>query len=72
MHSNEQILAASESGDRSAYVERITRDWRRPVRSGRQTMTLVLDQAPKFVGVDPFNKRIDRNSEDNLTSVKLE
>ena len=42
------------------------------VKSGRQTVTLVLDRAPNFVGVDPFNERIDRNSEDNLTSVKLE
>ena len=43
-----------------------------PGKSSQQTETLVLDQVPKFVGVDPFNKRIDRNSEDNLTSVKLE
>jgi hypothetical protein len=35
-------------------------------------VTLVLDTAPKLVGIDPFNERIDRNSEDNLTSVKLE
>jgi ABC-2 type transport system permease protein len=45
---------------------------RRPVRSGQQTVSLVLDQVPKFVGVGPFNERIDRNSEDTLTSVKLE
>ena len=32
----------------------------------------VLDTAPKLVGIDPFNERIDRNSDDNLTSVKLE
>jgi hypothetical protein len=35
-------------------------------------VTLVLDTAPKLVGIDPFNERIDRNSDDNLTSVKLE
>lgn len=45
---------------------------RMSVRSGRQTVTLVLDRAPNFVGVDPFNERIDRNSDDNLTGVKLE
>jgi hypothetical protein len=26
-------------------------------------------QRPKFVGIDPFNKWIDRNSDDNLTKV---
>ena len=45
---------------------------RRLVKSGKQTVTLVLDTAPKLVGIDPFNERIDRNSDDNLTSVKLE
>jgi ABC-2 type transport system permease protein len=45
---------------------------RRVLKSGQQTVTLVLDKVPKLVGVDPFNERIDRNSDDNLTSVKLE
>lgn len=39
------------------------------VRSGRQTVSLVVDQPPVFVGVDPYNKRIDRNSADNLVRV---
>ena len=43
---------------------------RQRVKSGKQTITLVVDKAPKFVGVDPYNKRIDRNSEDNLTTVQ--
>ena len=45
---------------------------RMAVKTGKQTVTLVLDEAPKLVGIDPFNERIDRNSDDNLTSVKLE
>jgi len=43
---------------------------RQPVKSGRQTVTVLVDKVPKFVGVDPYNKRIDRNSEDNLTGVE--
>jgi len=39
---------------------------RMPVRSGKQTLRLVSPQEPKFVGVDPFNKWIDRNSDDNI------
>ncbi len=29
-------------------------------------------QEPKIVGVDPFNPRIDRNSDDNLTPVMMQ
>jgi aminopeptidase N len=39
------------------------------VRSGKQTLRLSAPQEPKFVGVDPFNKWIDRNSDDNVKAV---
>ena len=42
---------------------------RHRIVSGRQTVTLTLDKPPTWVGVDPYNKRIDRNSEDNLKAV---
>ncbi|WP_374515279.1 M1 family aminopeptidase [Brevundimonas sp.] len=42
---------------------------RRPIRSGTQTLRFVVDRAPKFAGADPFNKWIDRNSEDNVRPV---
>ena len=45
---------------------------RRPLKSGKQEVTLVLDKEPKLVGIDPFNKRIDRNSDDNLTPVSMQ
>src|SRR5690606_881807 len=35
------------------------------VTSGKQTYTLVVDEEPKFVGLDPYNKYIDRLPEDN-------
>ena len=44
---------------------------RRPIKSGRQVITLVVDSEPKFAGVDPYNKRIDRNSEDNVKRADL-
>nr|WP_316642743.1 M1 family aminopeptidase [uncultured Roseateles sp.] len=44
---------------------------RRPLTSGKQQFTLVLDQEPKWVGVDPYNMRIDRNSDDNLSKVEM-
>ncbi len=43
---------------------------RRPIASGRQEVRLTVDREPRFVGVDPYNKRIDRNSEDNVVKVR--
>jgi ABC-2 type transport system permease protein len=42
---------------------------RHPVRSGRQTITVTVDREPRFAGIDPYNKRIDRNSDDNVMAV---
>ncbi|NQX95283.1 MAG: hypothetical protein HRT64_10265 [Erythrobacter sp.] len=42
---------------------------RRPVRSGEQTITIVTDRRPTWVGVDPYNKYVDRNSDDNLIAA---
>ena len=39
------------------------------IHTGRQEITVVVDKEPRFAGVDPFNKRIDRNSEDNITRI---
>ena len=40
------------------------------VQSGKHTFTVVVDQEPKFVGIDPYHKYIDRKPDDNL--LKLE
>ena len=45
---------------------------KRRIESGRLHVSLVVDRAPAWVGIDPYNKRIDRNSEDNLAKVSLE
>ncbi len=44
---------------------------RQRIQSGQQSLTLVLDREPKWAGIDPYNKRIDRNSEDNLKAVTV-
>jgi hypothetical protein len=41
----------------------------RAVRAGTQTFTVTVARAPKFAGLDPYNKRIDRNSDDNDIAV---
>ncbi|MEO5686087.1 MAG: M1 family aminopeptidase [Burkholderiaceae bacterium] len=39
--------------------------------SGTTPITVEVDKKPAWVGIDPYNKRIDRNSDDNLTPVGL-
>jgi hypothetical protein len=42
---------------------------RQHVSGGKHTITVVVDQEPKFVGFDPYNKYVDRNSDDNLVPL---
>jgi aminopeptidase N/ABC-type transport system involved in multi-copper enzyme maturation permease subunit len=42
---------------------------RRPVRSGAQQIRVVVAREPAWAGIDPYNKRIDRNSDDNLKAI---
>jgi hypothetical protein len=44
---------------------------RRPLRSGRQEIVLILPPGaePAFAGIDPYVKRVDRNSDDNLVTI---
>ncbi|SFP82489.1 ABC transporter permease/M1 family aminopeptidase [Sphingomonas rubra] len=42
---------------------------RRPIRSGSQQVRIVTARAPAFVGVDPYNKYIDRSGDDNVVEV---
>lgn len=40
------------------------------VNAGNGVVTVTVDRKPRFVGVDPFLKLIDRNGEDNLKVVE--
>ena len=42
---------------------------REPISSGKQTIRIITETRPEYAGVDPYNKYIDRNSDDNLTRV---
>ena len=42
---------------------------RRPVVSGVQTIRIVTRRKPAFAGIDPYNKYVDRNSDDNVVAV---
>ena len=45
---------------------------RRPVKAGKNVFKFVLDKAPQFGGIDPYNKLIDRVPGDNIISNKGE
>ena len=61
----------AEPGKSGFNAASVLRFERQPLKSGRQTLTAVVDSEPKFAGVDPYNKRIDRNSDDNVSRVEL-
>ncbi|MEG3148610.1 M1 family aminopeptidase [Sphingomonas sp. ZT3P38] len=42
---------------------------RLPLRTGTQTLKLVTSKKPAFAGADPYNVRIDRNSDDNVVAA---
>ncbi|HEX7944933.1 MAG TPA: M1 family aminopeptidase, partial [Phenylobacterium sp.] len=39
------------------------------LKSGLQTVTVTVDKKPAWAGIDPYNKEIDRNSDDNAIAV---
>ncbi len=65
-------MFSEEPGKTGYKKESVLAFERRNLKTGKQTVTLVVAALPKFVGVDPYNKRIDRNSDDNLTKVVLD
>ena len=42
---------------------------RLPVTSGKQVLVLISKAKPTVAGIDPYNKYVDRNSDDNLVDV---
>jgi len=61
----------AQPGKEGFSSERVLHIERRALQSGTQQVRYVVDKPPRWVGVDPYNKRIDRNSDDNLIAVEL-
>ena len=47
----------------------VRKEW---ITGGRQTFEFVVDQLPTRAGIDPYNKLIDRNLDDNSMDVTVE
>ena len=41
------------------------------IKTGENKFTFVVKELPKYAGVDPYIKMIDRNSNDNMIAVEL-
>ena len=63
-------LFAARPGLGAFSSDDVIRFERRPVESGAQSIVLVSTEKPSFAGIDPYNKYIDRNSDDNIVAVK--
>ncbi|WP_353218394.1 hypothetical protein [Sandarakinorhabdus sp.] len=42
---------------------------RMPVKSGKQVLVLIGKTSPTVAEIDPYNKYVDRNSDDNLVDI---
>lgn len=62
------IFGASPESDEfgEEQVIQLEKQW---VQSGQSTLHFTVAQRPTHVGIDPYNKLIDRNAEDNLKAI---
>ncbi len=61
---------SAEPGRPGYTAQSVLASTRQRIHTGKQTVTLTVAKPPLWVGVDPYNKRIDRNSADNLVKVE--
>jgi aminopeptidase N len=70
---NEQVelgVFTAKPGDKGFDAAKVLLLHKVPIH-GPGPVTVIVDSAPAWVGIDPYNKRIDRNSDDNLAKVEL-
>ena len=57
------VFTGANDQEKPLYLEK---HW---VHEGKQTFEIVVDQMPSRAGIDPLNKLIDRNGDDNEMDV---
>ncbi|MEB3188405.1 MAG: M1 family aminopeptidase [bacterium] len=60
---------ASEIGKAGYTASDILFMKRLSIHTGTQSVQVTVDREPAYVGVDPYNRRIDRNPDDNVVAV---
>ena len=63
-------LVTAKPGDKGFDQKNVVLMERRPLRSGVQTFRFITARKPTFAGADPYNRWIDRDSDDNVTAVQ--
>jgi ABC-2 type transport system permease protein len=63
------VFSADPANTTTFTEEKVLSLQHQPIKSGKQTFTVVVDQEPKFVGLDPYNKYIDRLPENNVLDL---
>lgn len=58
------VLAKNGKDDKVLYLKKHL------VHSGENTFEIIVDQKPEYAGIDPMNKLIDRDSDDNRIVVE--
>ncbi len=59
------VFVGKKNEEKPLYLKK---EW---ITQPSQTFEIVVDQPPTRAGIDPYNKLIDRNSDDNLIDVNL-
>ena len=62
-------LFTAEPGKADFDSRKVLLFQREPIHTGTQIVHVVVATQPKFAGVDPYNKLIDRNADDNVVKV---
>jgi ABC-2 type transport system permease protein len=62
-------LFAAMPGQGSFAAKDVLLMTRLPLHSGTQIVKLVTAKRPAYAGADPYNVRIDRNSDDNVVAT---
>ncbi|MGA1677353.1 MAG: hypothetical protein ACO377_13120, partial [Pseudomonadales bacterium] len=60
---------SEEPGKKGFSAQSVLAMERASLKSGTQSIRLVTARQPAYIGVDPYNLRIDRNSDDNVIRV---
>lgn len=63
-------LFSAKPGDKGFDEKNVLLMERRPLRSGVQTFRFITARKPAFAGADPYNRWIDRDSDDNIVTVE--
>src|SRR5262249_1851822 len=63
-------IFTAEPGKKDFNADSVLLFERPQIHTGKQTIPPIVAKDPRFAGVDPYNKRIDRNADDNVRRIE--